>query len=302
MAKLVWDADGERLYEVGVSKGILFPISGGAYQKGVAWNGLTAVNEKPSGGEPSKLYADNGVYIVLMSTEEYGYGIECYRTPEDFDACDGCASIADGITIRQQERKPFGFCYRTEIGNDTDGMSHGYVIHIAYNGLATPTEKSYSTVNNDPDVETLSYDVTCTPIETGITGMKTTCIIEIDSTKVPSAKMALIEEALYGTNSTEPRILMPADIVEIINGADIPSVTLDKHYVSITTTGSATLTATTVPTDAEVTWSSASTSVATVSDGVITPAGAGNTIVTATITSDGVTYNDTCTVVVTSAT
>lgn len=217
MSKLVWDADGQRFYELGVSKGVLFPIASGAYQNGVAWNGLTGVNEKPSGGEPKKLYADNGVYITLVSAEEYGFGIECYQTPEEFDACDGSASIATGVKIRQQDRRPFGFCYRTEKGNDTDGMTYGYVLHIAYKCVATPSEKSYSTVNNDPDVEALSYDVTCDPIETGIDGTKATCNIEIDSTTVPAAKMALIEAALYGGDETQPHILMPSEIVAIVN-------------------------------------------------------------------------------------
>lgn len=217
MAALIWDADGEKLYEVGVSKGVLYPLSGGSYQAGVAWNGLTAVNESPSGGEPNKLYADNGVYIVLTSAEEYGYGIECYQTPPEFDVCDGCASIATGVKIRQQNRQPFGFCYRTEIGNDEDGMAHGYILHIAYNGIATPTERAHSTVNNDPDVDTLSYDVTCTPIDSGIEDTKKTCVVEIYSTEVPDAKMKLIEKALYGDTNTDPRILMPDDIVDIIN-------------------------------------------------------------------------------------
>ena len=219
MSALTWGVSGQKTYETGVSKGVLYPIASGGYQNGVAFDGLTAVNENPSGGEPTKLYADNGVWIVMVSAEEYGYGIECYKTPPEFDACDGCATIGTGVKIGQQTRTPFGFCYRTEIGNDEEGIDYGYVLHIAYNGIATPSQKNHSTVNNDPEAETLSYDVTCTPIDPGIAGRKPTCILEIDSTEVPAAKMQLIEDALYGTSSTQPHILMPADVLAILNAA-----------------------------------------------------------------------------------
>ena len=219
MSKLVWGADGERTYETGVSKGVLFPIGSNGYETGVAFDGLTAVNENPSGGEPTKLYADNGVWITMVSAEEYGYSIECYKTPDEFDECDGCKEIATGVRIGQQTRKPFGFCYRTELGNDQEGIDYGYVIHIIYNGIASPAQKNHSTVNNDPEAETMSYDVTCTPVSSGITGVKPTCHVEIDSTTVAAAKLATIEDRLYGTAGTDSQILMPNEILAILNAA-----------------------------------------------------------------------------------
>lgn len=217
MAKLVWDKAGEHIYETGVSKGVLYVMSDtpGTYGKGVAWNGLSSVSESPTGAEVSAIYADNIKYLNLMSREEFEGSIEAYTYPDEFMACDGSASLAKGFTVGQQNRKTFAFCYQTKVGNDLDPEA-GYKIHIVYGALASPSERSYETVNDSPEAMTFSWDITTTPVE--VTGFKPTAHIELDSTKVPAAKLAKVEAKLYGSEepSGDPTLLMPDEILALV--------------------------------------------------------------------------------------
>ena len=208
------DKTGERLYETGVDRGVLYPFLEGAYAAGVAWNGLTAVNESPSGAEPTALWANNNKYVTLMSAEELGLTIEAYTYPEEFEPCDGSAELSEGVTIGQQDRKHFGFSYRSLIGNDESGNNHGYKIHLVYDCLASPTEKNRSSVNDSPDVSPFSWEVSTTPVP--VEGYKSTSMLTIDSTKIPAVKLAAIEEKLYGTAASEPTLPLPDEIVELL--------------------------------------------------------------------------------------
>lgn len=214
MSKLVWDQTGERLYETGVKNGVLYVQEAGAYPKGVAWNGLTAVTESPSGAEATALYADDIKYLNLMSNEEFGATIEAYMYPDEFAECDGSASLATGVSIGQQARKTFGLCYRTTIGNDTDGNDYGYKLHIIYGALAAPSEKAYATINDSPEAITFSWEVTTTPVN--VTGHKPTASITIDSTKVDATKLAALEAVLYGSESEEAKLPLPDEIAEMM--------------------------------------------------------------------------------------
>ena len=213
MAKIEWDKTGERLYETGVKNGVLYVQEGGAYPKGVAWNGLTAVTESPSGAEATPLYADDIKYLNLLSTEEFGATIEAYTYPDEFAACDGSAALADGVMIGQQSRKAFGLCYRTTIGNDTEGNDHGYKLHIIYGALAAPSEKAYATINDSPEAITFSWEVTTTPVN--VTGAKPTAYITIDSTKADPSKLSELEKKLYGDATTEASLPLPDEIKTI---------------------------------------------------------------------------------------
>ena len=215
MAKLVWDEVGKRTYETGVDKGVLYVQDAeGAYGKGVAWNGLTAVNESPSGAEPTPLYADNIKYLELTSKEEYGATIEAYTYPDEFEACDGSAEIGEGVVIGQQSRKVFGLCYRTVKGNDVKNNDYGYKIHLVYGCKAKPAQKNYQTINDSPEAITFSWEVSTTPVE--VEGFKATATVTIDSTKVAAEKLKAIEEALYGTETVEPKLLLPNEILAIV--------------------------------------------------------------------------------------
>ena len=213
MAVLKWDQTGEKLYETGVQKGVLYPMDGAVYGKGVAWNGLTAVNETPSGAESTKLYADDIKYLDIRSAEEFGATIEAYSSPDEFDACDGTAELADGVNIGQQNRKGFGFCYRSTIGNDTEYNNYGYKLHIIYGLTAAPSERSYSSVNDSPETATLSWEVSSTPVS--VAGFKPTSIVTINSKKINPEALKEIEDALYGAESVEPKILLPDEIKAI---------------------------------------------------------------------------------------
>lgn len=217
MSKLVWDTTGERYYETGVKKGVLYVQTAGAYPKGVAWNGLTAVTESPSGAEATALYADDIKYLNLMSNEEFGATIEAYTYPDEFAACDGSAALVDGVMIGQQKRSAFGLCYRTAIGNDTDGSDYGYKLHLVYGCQAAPSEKGYATINDSPEAITFSWEVTTTPVE--VTGHKPTSCITIDSTKVDPGKLAALEKVLYGGTDTEARLPLPDEITSIMSQA-----------------------------------------------------------------------------------
>ena len=218
MSKIVWDQTGERLYETGVNHGVLYiPISG-VYSKGVAWNGLTAVTESPSGAEATALYADDIKYLNLMSNEEFGCTIEAYTYPDEFAVCDGSASLAKGVNIGQQPRKTFGLCYRTTLGNDTDGNDYGYKLHMVYGCLAAPSEKAFSTINDSPEAITFSWEVSTTPVN--VAGHKPTAHLEIDSTKADPVKLAALEEILYGGAETEARLPLPDEIATLMAEAD----------------------------------------------------------------------------------
>lgn len=220
MAKLVWDEVGKRTYETGVDKGVLYVQNGeGVYGNGVAWNGLTAVNESPSGAEPTALYADNIKYLELTSNEEYGATIEAYTYPDEFEACDGSADLGtnSGVVIGQQARSTFGLCYRTVKGNDVKNNEYGYKIHLVYGCKAKPAQKSYQTINDSPEAITFSWEVSTTPVE--VEGFKPTATVTIDSTKVTAEKLKSIEEALYGTESVEPKLLLPNEIIAIVKAS-----------------------------------------------------------------------------------
>lgn len=212
--KLVWDETGKRFYETGVKMGVLY-VQGddGQYGTGVAWNGLTAVNEAPSGAEATPLYADDIKYLELRSAEEFGATIEAYTYPEEFEVCDGSAELAPGVTVGQQNRKPFGLCYRTIVGNDVMKNDFGYKIHLIYGAVAAPSEKAYATVNDSPEAITFSWEVTTTPVE--VPGLKPTACITIDSTKVDAEKLAALEAKLYGTEDGEPQLPLPSEIAEM---------------------------------------------------------------------------------------
>lgn len=219
MSKLVWDQTGERLYETGVKNGVLYVVdSTGKYGNGVAWNGLTAVTESPSGAEATPLYADDIKYLNLMSTEEFGATIEAYTYPDEFAECDGSASIAAGVYIGQQPRKTFGFCYRTVLGNDVESNDHGYKLHLVYGCLAAPSEKAYATVNDSPEAITFSWEVSTTPV--AVAGHKPTACVTIDSTKVAPEKLTAIEDLLYGTADKEATLPLPSEIIALLADED----------------------------------------------------------------------------------
>lgn len=218
MAKLVWDKSGEHFYETGVKNCVLYIPTAGVYSKGVAWNGITAITESPSGAEATPLYADDIKYLSLYSVEEFGATVEAYTYPDEFAECDGSAELVAGVTIGQQTRKTFGLCYRTSIGNDTDGNDHGYKLHIIYGAMASPSEKAYATINDSPEAITFSWELTTTPVN--VSGAKPTASITIDSTKVDAEKLTALEEILYGKDGTgdgqtgakEPRLPLPDEI------------------------------------------------------------------------------------------
>ena len=220
MAKLVWDKTGDRLYETGVKNGVLYIPTAGVYSKGVAWNGLTAVTESPSGAEATALYADDTKYLSLMSTEEFGATIEAYTYPDEFAACDGSAELADGVMIGQQKRSTFGLCYKTTIGNDTEGNDHGYKLHIIYGAQAKPSERAYASINDSPEAITFSWEITTTPVN--VTGAKPTASLVIDSTKADPSKLAALEDILYGKDgepASEPRLPLPDEIKSLMTAA-----------------------------------------------------------------------------------
>lgn len=225
--KLVWDKTGEHYYETGVKNGVLYPMSAsGTYPKGVAWNGLTAITESPSGAEATALYADDIKYLNLMSNEEFGATVEAYTYPDEFAECDGSASLTEGVYIGQQARKTFGLCYRTTLGNDSKGDDYGYKLHIIYGAMASPSEKAYSTINDSPDAITFSWELSTTPV--AVANFKPTASLTIDSTKVDPEKLATLEEILYGkdgtgedhsTGAVDPRLPLPDEIANIMKGS-----------------------------------------------------------------------------------
>lgn len=222
MSKLQWDKVGERFYETGVDRGVLFPMDKGTYPKGVAWSGLTAINENPSGGEANPFYADNIKYLNIMAAEDFGFNIEAYTYPDEWEACDGSIELAPGVTAGQQTRKVFGLAYRTLIGNDTEGQDHGYKLHLVYGAQASPSQRNHGTVNESPEPTAMSWDATTTPVE--IPGSKPAAHLVINSTKTTPEKLAALEEILYGKDATTEgandgvvaRLPMPAEVIKLL--------------------------------------------------------------------------------------
>lgn len=222
---LSWDNTGDKLYETGVDRGVLYPMGQSGYGTGVAWNGLTGVTETPSGAEATKLYADNIKYREIRSAEEFGGTIEAYTYPDEWAECDGSAALMAGVYAGQQPRKVFGFCYRTILGNDVDLNSHGYKLHIVYGCTASPSERSYATVNDSPEAITFSWEFSSTPVN--VTGHKPVSCITIDSTKVDATKLKNLENKLYGvsTDSTaNPAVAgsaaylpLPAEVISTLS-------------------------------------------------------------------------------------
>lgn len=224
MSKIVWDKTGERFYETGVDHTVLYPIDAeGLYNGGVAWNGITAINESPSGAEPNNLYADNIKYLVLVGAEDFGLTIEAYTYPDEWEQCDGSAEIAPGVLAGQQNRKIFGLSYRTKLGNDVDGQDHGYKLHLVYGGLASPSERGYQTVNDSPEPINPSWEVTTTPVD--VPGFKPTARLIITSTKADPAKLAALETILYGSEEAEPRLPLPEEVIELLKADAVTVVT-----------------------------------------------------------------------------
>ena len=223
MTVLSWDGTGERLYETGVDRGVLYIPNNGIYDTGYAWNGLTAVTESPSGAEPTALYADNIKYLTLMSAEDYGITIEAYTSPVQFALCDGTAQVSAGVFVGQQPRKAFGFSWRTRIGNDVSASDFGYKLHLVWGAMASPSEKAFETINDTPDAITLSWEVSTTPV--AATGFKPVASMTIDSTKVLPAALSQLENALYGTAGSSPRLPSPDEVVAIFTGSAPTSVT-----------------------------------------------------------------------------
>ena len=221
MAAITWDATGERLFETGVDHGVLYPISSsGTYGNGVAWNGLSAITESPSGAEATAIWADNIKYVNLLSAEEFGATVEAYTYPDEFAICDGTAELVDGVIVGQQARKVFGLCYRTKIGNDVDGNDHGYKLHIIYGAQASPSEKAYSTINDSPEAISFSWELTTTPVN--VTGMNATSYLVIDSTKCDAEKLTALEKILYGSAEpdTAPRLPLPDEIKTLMTPSE----------------------------------------------------------------------------------
>jgi hypothetical protein len=215
MTPITWDEVGERFYETGVDHGVLYlPDETGDYNEGHAWNGLTTVTESPSGAESNPQYADNIKYLNLISIEEFGGTIEAFTYPDEFGQCDGTAQPEPGIYLGQQSRRAFGLCYRTKLGNDLDGTDHGYKIHLVYGALAKPSEKAYASINDSPEAITFSWEITTTPV--AVTGHKPTALLTIDSTKVDPARLAALEDILYGTEADDARLPLPDEVIALV--------------------------------------------------------------------------------------
>ena len=222
MSRIKWNETGTKTYETGVDRGVLYPMSStGTYPVGVPWQGLTGVSESPSGAEASPIYADNTKYLNLVSTEEFGASVEAYTYPDEFAECDGSAEPTTGVVIGQQNRKTFGLCYRTLIGNDVENTEYGYKLHLVYGALAAPSEKSYQTVNDSPEAATFSWEISTTAV--AVAGFKPTATVVVDSTKVDAAKLALFEDIIYGKDAAGAnpavvaRLPLPNEVVTLLS-------------------------------------------------------------------------------------
>ena len=275
MAELIWDASGDRLFETGVDKGVLYIPTGGVYSDGYAWNGLTAVTESPSGAEANAQYADNIKYLNLFSVEELGGTIEAFTYPDEFGQCDGTASPQQGVLVAQQNRSVFGLSYRTLLGNDQDGNDYGYKLHLLYGAQASPSEKAYATVNDTPEPITFSWEFTTTAV--AVTGLKPTSLLVIDSTQVDSDNLTTLEEALYGTDLTDPRLPLPDEVIAMFAGT--PTVVTATEPSFTASTG-----AIVIPTVTGVRYRRADTNAVVTGTVTISPAGA-SLVITAEPTS-----------------
>ena len=215
MPKIIFDNTGEKIYETGVDHCVLYVRDGNTYQTGVAWNGITAINENPSGAEATPIYADNIKYLNIVSGEDFGATIEAYTYPDEFTECDGSAEIIEGVKIGQQTRKPFALCYRTLIGNDVAGTGHGYKLHFIYNAQAAVSAKNYKTINESPEAMSFSWEISTTPEV--VEGFKPTATVTVDSTKVDSTKLKALEDKIYGTESSEPTMPTISEIVSLLS-------------------------------------------------------------------------------------
>jgi len=241
MTALTWDQVGDRTYETGVDRGVLYiPNGSGVYDTGVSWNGLTTVTESPSGAEASPQYADNIKYLNLVSAEEFGATIEAFTYPDEFGQCDGTAAPAAGVLLGQQGRKTFGLSYRTRLGNDLDGVDYGYKIHLIYGALAAPSERAYSTINDSPEAITFSWEVATTPVS--VSGYNPTSVIVVDSTVVEPTDLAMLEDILYGNVGIDPRLPLPSEVITLfvgtvtvvrLVGATAPSYDAGTHVVTL---------------------------------------------------------------------
>lgn len=277
-----WDEDGQRMFETGVERGVLYPKnSNGTYGSAVAWNGLTTVEESPSGAESNPVYADDQKYLDLRSIEEYGYTINAYMYPDEFAECDGSAFLDDAkaLKIGQQKRKQFGFCYTTKIGNDVDQSDYGYKIHLCYNSTASPASRSHATENESPEATEMSWECSTIGVKTTFAG-RNVSHMEIDMTKLTKPQRILLENTLFGDGTNAGRFLEPDEVYELLYTTPVtPSVKLSSNTLSLLwdeTAGegtSATLTATTVPAGTTVTWESEDSTKVTVNEGVVTAAG-----------------------------
>jgi hypothetical protein len=235
MTKLKWDQVGEKFYETGVDQGVLYiPNTAGAYSNGYPWNGLVSVSESPSGAESNKQYADNTVYLNLVSAEEFSATVEAFTYPDEFAQCDGSAEPTTGVFVGQQRRKSFGLSYRTRVGNDIDAADYGYKLHLIYGALAAPTEKAYTTINDSPEAITFSWELSTTPVD--VPGLKPTATLTIDSTKVNAAKLAELEDLLYGTAGVDPRLPSPAEVIAMFDGTTVEVAPTAPTYNSTTDT------------------------------------------------------------------
>ena len=245
MPKIAWDKTGDRKYETGADHGVLYiPDAAGNYKGGVPWNGLTTVTETPAGAESNPQYADNIKYLNLLSAETFGGTIEAFTYPDEFGQCDGTVEPTPGLSIGQQSRAHFGFSYRTKIGNDTEGQDHGYKLHLIYGALASPSEKAMATVNDSPEAVSLSWQFDTDPVQvTRISGLKATALITVDSTKVSALALAQLEDILYGTDTLEPRLPLPDEVIDILGGNPVLG-TLTVNSVAGSTTGHTTVTVT----------------------------------------------------------
>ncbi len=281
MSELIWDASGDRLFETGVDHGVLYIPTGGVYSDGYAWNGLTAVTESPSGAEANAQYADNLKYLNLFSVEELGGTIEAFTYPDEFGQCDGTASPEQGVLVAQQSRSVFGLSYRTLLGNDQDGNDFGYKLHLLYGAQASPSEKAYATVNDTPEPITFSWEFTTTAV--AVTDLKPSSLLVIDSTQVDAGNLTTLEEALYGTDLTDPRLPLPDEVIAMFAGTPTVVTATEPSFVAATGV-------ITIPTVTGVRYRRADTNAVVTGTVTITPAGA-SLVITAEPTSGAYTFS-----------
>ena len=292
MSRLVWDAIGERFFETGVDQCVLYPIANNAYPMGYAWNGITGVSESPSGADANPIYADNIKYLNLRAAEEFGATVTAYTYPDEFAECDGSVVPVKGLTIGQQSRKMFGLCYRSRLGNDTDGSDHGYKLHLVYGLTASPSERGYSTINDSPEAIEFSWEMNSTPV--AVTGYKPTSVITISSEDFTEAQMAVIEDVLYGDANNDPRLPLPDEVVALM-GSNVYEISLDKANATLAVGKTLKLNASVSPSGTTVTWTSSDSEKASVSNGTVTAVATGTATITASITDpDSNEYSDTC--------